>query len=81
MDFIKVTLLEKIDANVKLSSRQMKAGYLLPVNAIRSLFRKESSGGNDYWIEILDSFRPIDAGFNVGHAEAILPPDFITVVN
>jgi hypothetical protein len=81
MDFIKVTLLEKIDADVNVSSRQMKADYLLPVNAIRSLFRKESSESNEYWIEILDGFRPIDAGFNVGHAEAILPPDFITVLN
>jgi hypothetical protein len=82
MDFIKVTLLEKLDLGTTIANRKRKADYLLPVNAIKSVTKKDlSESSNIYYIEILKYFKPDDVEFNVGRAEAELPTDFIQIKN
>jgi hypothetical protein len=82
MDFIKVTLFQKLDPGITIANRQKQAGYLLPVNAIKSITKKDvAESSNSYSIVILESFRPDDVEFNVGRAEAELPTDFIQVKN
>lgn len=82
MDFIKVTLLEKLDPGITIANRQRQADYLLPINAIKSVTKKDlSESSNIYFIEILEYFKPDDVKFNVGHAEADLPTDFIQIKN
>jgi hypothetical protein len=61
---------------------QKQDGYLLPVNAIKSVTKKDlAESSNSYSIVILESFRPDDVDFNVSHAEADLPTDFIQIKN
>jgi len=82
MDFIRVTLVEKLDSGIRIENRQRKTDYLFPVNGIKSV-KKDilSESGNRYFITILDSFKPEDVEFNVGYAEADLPKDFIRILN
>jgi hypothetical protein len=82
MDFIKVTLMEKLDTGISISTRQSQPDYLLPITGIKSVRKKIlSESGNSYMIEIIESFKPNDVEFNVDYAEADLPKDFIRIIN
>ena len=83
MDFIKVTLFQKLDPGITIANMQKQAGYLLPVNAIKSVTKKMdvAESSNSYSIVILESFRPDDVDVNVSHAEADLPSDFFQIQN
>lgn len=83
MEFIRVTLCENILTSNKTVSQQGKAdNYLLPVNGIKSISEKQTEPGV-YYIEICDNYIPkdLDIDFEVHHAIAKLPKDFIDVVN
>ena len=82
MEFIKVTLLEKSDSAISIANRQKITDYLLPINGIKSVTKKDLSESSDrYYIGILEDFKPNDILFNIGHAEADLPPDFFHIQN
>ena len=57
MDFIKVTLLEKLDPGVTIANRQKQADYLLPINGTKSVKKQDLSESSiSYSIQILESF-------------------------
>ena len=82
MDFISLTLFERLEKAVRMSNRQRYKGYLLSTNAIKSIAPKPTSEtGNTYFIEVAKGFEPEGVLFEVGKIEAELPKSLIRILN
>lgn len=68
MDFIRVTLVEKLESGMKVASIKKEKEYLLPLAAIKSI-SKRLTEDNVWIIYICSNYTP-DTDFKVGHAEA-----------
>jgi len=79
MDFIRVTLIEKLD-NQKIADLKRLPEHLLPLSGIKSISKKIGTN-NTYYIEIKDSYIPKGLDFIVGFAEAELPREFVRIIN
>ena len=77
MDFIRVTLVEKLDKQSVSDLKRME-GYLLPIAGIKSISHKK---GSLYHIDICDSYMPGGLNFTVAWAEAELSTAFVTILN
>lgn len=80
MDFIIVTLKEKITTGKRVSSLQKQINYYLPVAGIKSI-SKSVVGDDIYNIGICDNYRPDEIPFEIGQVQAKLRPNFINVVS
>ncbi len=80
MDFIRVTLFEKLESGKKPSELNSMPDYLLPLSGIKSLTPKPTTE-DTYIINFCESYLPTNIGFTVGYAEARLPSDFINEIN
>ena len=80
MDFIRVTLVEKLESGKKVADIRRIHGYLLPANGILSVSPDHSKGDNNYLISIVKYYKP-EEEFVIGHAEAVLPTGYIKVIN
>ena len=79
MDFIRVTLVEKLDKQSVSDPKRME-GYLLPVAGIKSISHKTGSK-NIYHIDICDNYMPSGLNFTVAWAEADLSTGFVSILN
>ena len=68
MDFIRVTLVEKLETGMKVSEIKKEKDYLLPLDAIKSVSRNHTVE-NGWFINICDNYTP-DTNFKVAFAEA-----------
>ena len=79
MQFLLVTLCEKLDIHHGAPEQKREEGYLLPVHAIKTiqydLFEKA------YRIYIAEPYLPKAEGFDVAYALAKMDDSLITVVN
>lgn len=83
MEFIKVTLHQSstsLQHGEKFSDLQQFENYLLPIAGIKYIEETQTEPGI-YHIEICESHRPTDLGFEVGYAKAKLSKSFFNVVN
>ena len=79
MDFIRVTLVEQYKEG-KISGLRNIPEHLLPLSGISSISPNILKGGDNYIIHIIEHYKPKEE-FQIGHAEAKLPPGFIHQIN
>ena len=79
MDFIRVTLVEKLERGMKVAAIQREKEYLLPLAGIKSISRNPIVE-NGWHIHICDNYKP-ETNFTVGHAEAVIPMALIRILN
>ena len=81
MDFIRVTLIEKLENGKKVSELQRIRDHFLPIQAIKYMQPHLTKEGV-YVIEIIDSYKSDTKDFKLGFAEANnLPSGFYNVLN